>query len=144
MNVLVLYQSRNGHTRAAAESIAQAARNLSHTVTLKSIIEVRKADIDAADALFIGTWTQGFILFGVKPAGADLWVPALPALNGKPVGIFSTYMFNPRSSLHALGDRLVAKGATIVGQHAFQRSQPDSGAVAFVEEVLQAAAGVRV
>lgn len=139
MNVLVLYQSRSGHTRAAAQAVAQAARDLNHEVTVRSVIEVQQADVERADALLIGTWVQGFILFGVKPAGAELWVPALPPLEGKPVGIFCTYAFHPRASLPALGARLAARGARVVAQHAFHRSRPAEGAPAFVARALQAA-----
>lgn len=139
MNVIVLYQSRKGHTRAAAESIAQAARDLNHAVVVKSVIEVLKADVEQADVLFVGTWVQGFILFGVKPAGADLWVRALPSLDGKPVGVFCTYAFNPRGSLRMLGDLLTAKGAIILGQRAFHRSRTADGAEQFVESILQPA-----
>lgn len=139
MNVLVLYQSRQGHTRKTAEAIAQAARALNHNVNLKSVIEVRSVDVENADALFIGTWVQGFILFGVKPAGAELWVPSLPSLASKPVGIFCTYAFNPRGSLRALEAMLEARGATVVSQRAFHRSQPDNGTEFFVREVLGAA-----
>ncbi len=139
MNVLVLYQSRHGHTREAAEAIAQAARSLNFQVVIKSVIEVRKADVETADALFVGTWVHGLILFGVRPAGAELWVPALPSLEGKPVGVFCTYAFNPRHSLRTLGDMLTARGATIRGQHAFHRSRPHDGAKQFVQSVLQSA-----
>jgi flavodoxin len=132
-----LYQSRHGHTRAAAEAIAQAARDLTHEVKLKAIIEVQKADVENADVLFVGTWVHGLILFGVRPAGAELWVPSLPSLQGKPVGIFCTYAFNPRGSLQILGKMLEARGASIVGQHAFHRRQPAEGAVPFVQSVLQ-------
>lgn len=141
MNVLVLYNSRGGHTQDAAETIAKAARNLSHSVSIKSVVEVRKSDVEAADALFIGTWVHGFILFGVKPAGADLWVPALPSMAGKPIGIFCTYAFNPRGSLRALGTMLAEGGAAILGQRAFHRSRPGEGAELFVKTILQAAAG---
>ena len=139
MNILVLYQSRSGHTRRAAESIAQAARDLTQTVHVKSVIEVGIADIENADMLFVGTWVQGLILFGVKPAGAELWVPILPPLEGKPTGVFCTYAFNPRSSLRALSDLLAARGATILGQHAFHRSKPGDGARQFVQSVLESA-----
>jgi flavodoxin len=139
MNVLVLYQSRSGHTRDAAEAIAQAARGLNYEANVKSVIEVRKADVENADALFVGTWVHGLILFGVRPAGAELWVPALPSLEGKPVAVFCTYAFNPRGSLRALGARLAARGATIVGQRAFHRSRPSEGAEPFVQRVMQAA-----
>lgn len=140
MNVLVLYQSRNGHTRDAAEAIAQAARDLKHEVKLKSVVEVSKADVEKADALLIGTWIQGFILFGVKPAGAELWVPALPSLEGKPVGVFCTYAFNPRGSLGKLSALLTARGAAIIGQRAFHRSRTREGTAPFVQSVLQLAA----
>ena len=136
MNVLILYQSRQGHTRSAAEAIAQAARDLNHHVNIKSVIEVHKEHVERADVLFIGTWVHGLILFGVRPAGADLWVPSLPPLDGKPVGTFCTYAFNPRGSLKMLGDMLTARGATIVGQHAFHRRHPEEDAAPFVQTVL--------
>lgn len=139
MNVLVMYESRNGHTRNAAEAIAQAVRALNDKAVVKSVIEVRKADIDSADALFVGTWVHGLILFGVRPAGAEMWVPALPSLEGKPVGVFCTYAFHPRGSLRMLGDMLAARGATILGQRAFHRSRPGDGAEPFVQTVLQSA-----
>ncbi len=139
MNILILYQSRHGHTRQTAEAIAQAVRELKHHVTLKSVIEVRQADVENADALFIGTWVHGLILFGVRPAGAELWVPSLHSLAGKPVGIFCTYAFNPRGSLQTLASMLEARGATIVGQRAFQRRRPTDFLGAFVETVLKAA-----
>jgi flavodoxin len=137
MNVLVLYQSRKGHTRTAAEAIAQVARDLNHTVKIKSVIEVQNADIDHADALFIGTWVQGFILFGVKPAGADLWVRAIPSPEGKPVAVFCTYAVNPRGSLQKLSGLLSARGARVVGQRAFHRSRLHEGVEPFVHSVLQ-------
>lgn len=139
MNILVLYQSRKGHTRSTAEAVAQAVRAQNHNVTIKSVIEIRPADVETADALFIGTWTQGFILFGVKPAGAELWVPSLPSLAGKSVGIFCTYAFNPRGSLPALARMLEARGATVVGQRAFHRNRPAEGVESFVKEVLRSA-----
>jgi flavorubredoxin len=139
MNVLVMYESRNGHTRQAAEAIASAARKQQLDVKLKSVAEVSKLDVDLADVLFVGTWVHGLILFGVRPAGAELWGPSLPPLDRKPVGVFCTYRFNPRNSLNKLDDLLTSRGATVMGQHAFHSSQPASGADAFVREVVKAA-----
>ena len=138
MKILIMYNSRSGHTRDVAEGIAQAVQKLGHDSTVKSVIEVGKTDVENADMLFIGTWVHGLILFGVRPAGADLWVPSLPSLQGKPVGIFCTYAFNPRGSLQKLGDLLVEKGATIVGQQAFHRSRLSEGIEPFVQHVLEA------
>lgn len=138
MHILILYQSRSGRTRQAAEAVAGAARELGHSAAVKSVIEVRQADVEQADLLFIGTWIQGFILFGVKPAGADLWVPALPSLAGKPAAVFCTYAFSPRRSLDRLSDLLAARGAVVVGQQAFHRSRPGEGAGDFVRRALSA------
>jgi flavodoxin len=139
MNVLIAYNSRTGHTHQAADAIATAARKLGHEASVKRVSEVQAGDVQAADVLFVGTWVAGFILFGVKPAGADQWVPALPSLDGKPVAVFCTYAFNPRGSLRTLANLLEKRGAKIQGQHAFHRSQTSAGAEEFVSQVLQVA-----
>ena len=136
MQILILYQSRKGYTRQTAQIIAEITRKLGHSVIIKSVIEAHKGDIEQADLLFIGTWIQGFILFGVKPAGADLWVPSLPPLTNKPVAIFCTYAFNPRRSLEKLGNLLRARGATIVSQQAFHNGHLGEGVEAFVTHTL--------
>ena len=141
MNVLVIYNSRNGHTRDAAEAIADAARGQNSDVIVKSVAEVRKSDVEQADTLFVGTWVHGLILFGVRPAGAEQWVPSLPTLTGKKVGVFCTYAFHPHASLKTLSKMLKARGATITGQHAFHRSQAHLGVDKFVREVLYPAQG---
>ncbi|MFN8379652.1 MAG: flavodoxin domain-containing protein [Anaerolineae bacterium] len=138
MKVVILFNSQKGHTQAAAEAMAQAARDEGHEVTIKAVSQNRASDIEQADVVLIGTWVQGFILFGVKPAHATLWVPALPSLQGKRVATFCTYRFNPRGSLKKLGEMLEGRGATLVGQQAFQRDQAVQGAEPFVRQVLQA------
>ena len=137
MNVLILFNSRQGHTRAAAEAMLEAVRGQGHDATIKAVSQVRASDIEQADLLFVGTWVEGFILFGTKPAKAALWVPALPSLQGKPAAIFCTYLFHPRSSLKMLGAMLEGRGATIVGQQAFRRNRAVQGAAPFVQHVLR-------
>jgi flavodoxin len=144
MHVLILYQSRHGHTRQAAEAIAQVVSNHHNTVKIKSVIEVQKADLEQADVLFVGTWVQGLILFGVRPAEARLWVPALPSLKDKPVGIFCTYAFHPRDSLRMLAEMLTERGAVVVDQQAFHRNRPANGVEPFVQRVLRSNAVVDI
>ncbi len=139
MKVLILFNSQKGHTQAAAEAMAQAARSRGHDATIKAVSQTRASDVEQADVLFIGTWVQGYILFGTKPANATLWVPSLPPLQGKPVAIFCTYLFHPRSSLKTLGTMLEARGATIVGRQAFRRNRAVQGAEPFVRQVLEQA-----
>jgi flavodoxin len=139
MKVLVIYHSRSGHTRVAAESIAQAVQGLGHSVSVKSVIEVNQSDVAQADAIFIGSWVHGFILFGVHPDGAEHWVPALPKFDGKNVGVFCTYAFNPRNSLQQLGKLLTARGAKIAGEQSIHRNRVGQSVLPFVQDVLRAA-----
>lgn len=139
MNVLIIFNSKSGHTEVVAKKIARIAHNLNHHVKVRSVAEVQRVDILDADVIFVGTWVHGLVLFGVRPAGADLWVPALPSLQGKPVGIFCTYKFNPRSTLRMLSKLLEAHGASIRGQHAFQRDHVDDGLESFVQQVIVSA-----
>lgn len=138
MNITILYNTRAGHTKILAENIANIVSIQGHKPTLKSVIEVSKADIDSADMLFIGTWVHGMILFNVRPANAELWVKSLPDLRGKPVATFCTYAFNPRKSLTLLNDLLQQRGAKIVGQQAFQRDRLDANIEGFVTGVIDA------
>lgn len=139
MNVLVAYESRSGHTRQAAEAIAQAARELGCNVEVKSVWKLQSQDVLTADMIFVGTWVQGLILMGVSPSGARRWVPALPSLVGKSVSIFCTYAINPRNALTRLSSLLMDRGATVVAEHAFHHNQPTEGAERFVRSVLQPA-----
>jgi flavodoxin len=141
MNVLIAYYSRTGYTRQAADAIAAAARKMGHEVVVKRVAEVQEGDVQAADALFVGTWVAGLILFGVRPAGVNEWVPALPSLTGKPVAVFCTYAFHPRGSLRTLAGLLEKRGANIRGQQAFHRRRTSQGAEEFVRGVLGAAGG---
>ncbi|MBK8027505.1 MAG: hypothetical protein IPK19_40495 [Chloroflexi bacterium] len=141
MNVLVLYNSRSGHTRAAAEAISRAVREEKHFATVRSVAEVRGTDVAQCDLLFIGTWIRGFILFGVKPAGVELWAPSLPNLMNKPTGVFCTYRYNPRNSLDTLSLWVSDRGANVVAQHAFHRSMVEEGAGEFVRSVIDSATG---
>ena len=100
MKVLVAYESRGGHTRLAGSAIADACRADGHDVTLLPLAQVGRAEVEQCDLAAIGSWVEGFILFGVKPArAASRWLDEAPSFAGKPVGLFVTYAVNPRGSL---------------------------------------------
>jgi flavodoxin len=139
MNVLVTYKSLRGHTRQAAEAIAAAAREQGGEVVVRPIAELQAGDVERADVVFVGTWLRGFILFGVRPAGAKRLAVALPPLAGKPVGIFCTYAVNPRAALRELRTLLEARGAVVQAERAFQRDRPAEAAAPFVRTVVEAA-----
>lgn len=139
MNVLVVYESRRGHTRRAAEAIADAVRSDGATVVVKSIDAFAADDVATADAMVVGTWVEGLIIFGVKPAGARRW--SLPSLAGKRAAVFCTYAFNPRRAVDTLADVVAGAGANVVARHAFHHRDPTSGAADFARELMGSASG---
>ncbi len=138
MKVLVAYESRGGKTKAAAEAVAEAARGRGAEVSLRPLAETGPEDVRAADALFAGTWVEGFILFGVGPARAmRRWLADLPELEGKPVGVFCTYAFHPRRTLDIMESSLRAKGASVEGRLSAHRRDPTLGATELARSVME-------
>jgi flavodoxin len=136
MKTLIAYYSRGGHTRKAAEAIAAALRARGHEAALKLATQLKPADVAQAEAVFVGTWVHGLILFGVRPAGLEEWGPRLPPLEGKPAGVFCTYMFHPHASLRTLAKLVEARGGAVKAQRAWQRERVTEGVDAFVAGVL--------
>ncbi len=129
MQVLITYESRGGRTRRAAEAVAAAIRALGFEAIVKTFKEVTAAEVAQSDAIAVGTWVEGFLFFGVGPAkGALEGIGRLPALGGKPTGVFCTYALNPRDTLPTLRKALETKGAKVVGENSSHRSHPDQGA----------------
>ena len=140
MNVLVVYESRGGRTKKVAQSISKDASDKGHAATVKPIAETSSDEITAADCIIVGTWVEGFILFGVHPArAASSWISALPSLTGKSVSVFCTYAVNPRNSLDELKHGLESRGAKIGASQAFHRSRTEEGIGTFVDAALSVA-----
>ena len=55
VNVLVAYHSQTGNTKTMAEAVAAGAEGDGVTVTVKRIGDVAKDDLDAADAVALGS-----------------------------------------------------------------------------------------
>jgi hypothetical protein len=135
VRVVVIYESLRGHTKEAAERIGGAARASGATVAVRPITAYDFKEIADADVVFLGSWTDGFILFGQRPGRAGrIW--KLPVLDRKPVALFCTYAVNPRTTLKKFAAIAEAKGAVVVGEHAFKRDKLTEGVDEFVGDVL--------
>jgi len=142
VNVLVAYESRGGRTRRAAEAIGKAVRTEGHDADVRPLSEIDPGELKRAGALFLGSWVQGFILFGVGPArGAREWLARVPSLPGIPAGVFCTYAVHPRATLRELRLGLESRGAKVLAEGAFHRRRPEAGAGALVRELLARAGG---
>ncbi|MHB8191116.1 MAG: flavodoxin family protein [Ferrimicrobium sp.] len=137
MKVLVAYESAGGHTRQQALLIAAACKEAGHEVTAKPMKEITPVDVEGSDALAVGSWVEGFVLFGVRPArSARSWLADLPSLLGKRAGVFCTYAVNPATSLDAMRQVLESKGAEVVAENASSRRAPEAGASEFAKKLV--------
>ena len=118
--VLVCYESGGGRTARAAEAIAGGFSARGDQVRVLPITKVGLAELAAADLLVVGSWVEGFVVTGVRPAKAmRTWLAGLPRLGGRPVVVFCTFAVAPKGALPAMCQALEAKGAVVVAQAAF-------------------------
>jgi len=148
MRVLILYESRRGFTMQIAHAIRDEIRRRGELATCAAFGTVDTGTFAAADALVVGTWIQGLVLFRVGPAeGALRGVHALPDLGGRPAAVFCTFDVNPFDSLERLAGRLAGRGARVVASWRFKRFHRHeerrlAGVPAFVDLALAAFAEV--
>ena len=139
MKVLVAYESRGGRTHRAATAIADACRADGHDVTVLPLAQVGPQEVEQCDIAAIGSWVEGFILFGVKPArAATRWLDQAPSFAGRRVGVFVTYAVNPRGSLGLLRRGVEARGGRVAAEHRSRRRDPEAGAADFARRLLAA------
>ena len=141
MRVLILYESRRGFTLTVARAMRDAFRERGVDATTAPLRSVDVGTIAASDALVIGTWVTGLILFRVGPASGT-WdaIERLPDLEGRPTIVFCTCEVAPRGTLDTLSGWLERRGADVVGRAVFRRKKSLAkvpGAVEGIIDVLQ-------
>jgi flavodoxin I len=138
MKAQVLFESRTGNTKRAAELIATSLAELGVEVGVSPAGSPDLEAIAAADIVFIGTWVDGLVIAGHRP-GDSRKLKRIPALWGKPVAAFMTYAIHPGNAISKLA-KLLEKNqhCDVVTSHAFKKSLLPGGVDNFVEESLSA------
>ncbi|MEL6893225.1 MAG: flavodoxin domain-containing protein [Actinomycetota bacterium] len=117
MNVAIVYDSATGNTKAAAEQMAAMVRAAGHTCTVASIGQADPAEVTAADAICVGSWTKGLYVIRQGPTPATLnFIGRLGPLDGKPAAVFATYALAIGKTLDKMATALSAQGATVTGR----------------------------
>ncbi len=137
MQIAVVYASRTGNTRRAAELIGSAVEERGHTVSIQSVDGLDYKALADADLVVLGTWVAGHFVIGQKPGDARR-LAKIPKLTGKPVGLFLTYAINPGSALGKFEKALQREGADVVGGFAWKRTALPAGIEDFVDGILGA------
>ena len=126
MRVAIVYDSRTGTTRAAAEDMARLARDRGHECDVVPIASADAEELSKADAVCVGSWTEGlfFILqHATKPTMA--FIDRL-SLKSTPAAVFCTYKTSPGKMLDKMADRLMASGGTVTARlRSRGRTAPD-------------------
>lgn len=139
MEIAVVYASRTGNTRRAAELIGSAIEERGHTVSVQSVDGLDYKSLADADLVVLGTWVSGHFVIGQKPGDARR-LAKVPKLTGKPVALFLTYALNPGSALGKFEKAMERQGAEVLGGFAWKRSDLPAGVEGFVDGVLDAVA----
>lgn len=127
----IVYDSRTGTTKAAGEQMARVAASAGWDCDLFSVTEAQPERVRCADAICVGSWTQGLFFVLQHPTAASLaFVDSLGNLEGKTCAVFCTYRTSPGGTLKTLADRLKSMGARVTGHF---RSRGPSADPAFAE-----------
>lgn len=137
MQIAVVYASRTGNTRRAAELIGTLVEERGHDVSVQSVDDLDFKSLADADLVILGTWVAGHFVIGQKPGDARR-LARVPKMTGKPVALFLTYAINPGQALVKFEKQLVGQGAEVVGGYAWKRSDLPAFVEDFVDTVLAA------
>jgi hypothetical protein len=132
---VVIYESLTGNTARAARLIAGAAAAEGAEVAVYPITEIGLKDLAEADIVFVGTWVDGFVLFGHRP-GRGGRLKSMPVIDGKRVAAFMTYAVHAGKALDKFARLLEERGATVVARTLLRRDRLEAGLDDFVRGAL--------
>ncbi len=136
MNVAIVFDSKTGTTKAAAEAMAALVRDAGHECTVSSVADAEPAAVRAADAICVGSWVMGlfFLLQKATPATTD-FIDRLGDLDGKPTAVFCTYKTAVGGMLSKMAARLESRGAKVTGSFRSRGPVAAEGFAALVESL---------
>jgi len=126
MRIAIVYDSRTGTTRAAAEEMTQMAVAAGHECAAVAVQASNPSDVAAADAVCVGSWTEGYFFFGQHATKATMEFIDQLELASTPTAVFCTYKTSPGKMLNKMADRLETRGAKVTGRFRSRgRAAPD-------------------
>lgn len=139
MRATIIYNSLTGTTEKAAHRLASELKALRIDATPVPIDEADDATVAEADLVIVGTWTDGIVILGQKPAGKKK-LRNLPSLAGKKAVVYCTYAVDPGHTLDKLVAEVEAKGADVIGGFALARHDLAADVAEFVDRLAPALA----
>ncbi len=141
MDAVIIYESLTGTTQRAARLIGDGFFDHRIGTQLFPLATIDPAAIAAADAVIVGTWTDGFLILGQKPAKKKK-LEQLPDLDGKPCFVFCTYAIHPGRTLEKLSRIVTARGGNVLGGLTIRRDHVEDDVANFVAGAAPAVAAL--
>jgi flavodoxin len=135
MQVVIIYESLTGNTRAAAQLISDAFFDRQVPAKLYAVGGFDPEAVAQADLIVVGSWTDGLFFVGQKPAKRKKFT-GFGDLSGKQAAVFCTYAVDPGKSLDKFTRILADQGADVIGGMAIRRNDLAAGADEFVARVM--------
>lgn len=130
------YRSRTGNTEAAAEYIGGEFASRGHDVAVRPYDGIDFGEVAEADLVCVGTWVDGLVLFGHRPAETGK-LREIPMLWHKPTAAFMTYAINPGDCIDTFADWLETElGANVIAGEALKAKHIAQLAPKFVDDIL--------
>jgi hypothetical protein len=137
MRAVIIYNSLTGTTRTAAHRLASELKALRIEAAPVAIGDVDEATVAEVDLVVVGTWTDGLVVLGQKPAGRRR-LRALPSLAGKRAVVFCTYAVDPGQTLDKLVAEVEGRGAEVIGGFAVARHNLNGDIAELVDRLTPA------
>jgi flavodoxin len=137
MDAVIIYESLTGTTQRAARLIGDGFFDHQIGTQLFSLATVDPDAIAAADVVIVGTWTDGLLIVGQKPAKKKK-IKQLPSLAGKPCFVFCTYAIHPGKTVEKLTKVLDELGGNVLGGLTIRRDHVAEDVAEFVAGAVPA------
>ncbi|MEM6929202.1 MAG: flavodoxin domain-containing protein [Myxococcota bacterium] len=117
MKIAIVYDSKTGTTKAAADQMAAKVRDAGHECTVAHVEQADPSEAAAADARCVGRWSKGVYVVFQGPTRATVdFIRRLGPLDGKPAAVFATYAIAIGRTLDKMAAAMAAQGADVTGR----------------------------
>ena len=137
MRAVIIYNSLTGTTEKAAFRIASELKALRVDAEPVAIDDVDESTVADVDLVIVGTWTDGIVVMGQKPAGRKK-LRNLPSLAGRKAVVYCTYAVDPGRTLDKLVALVEEKGAEVIGGFALVRHDLAADVSEFIDRLTPA------
>ncbi len=116
MRIAIVFDSRKGTTKAAAEDMARLAVERGHECSVAPVATADAKQVNEADAICVGSWTEGLFFVLQHATHATIRFIDSLELQATPSAVFCTYKTSPGKMLDKMAERLESSGATVTAR----------------------------